>query len=76
MSTEQLPQGDLTQEQRRAIHRQHRYDQARSRACRVLGYYLSAGTMALNKTWGPVNKAEVEGIVDDIIEAVRNCDNQ
>ena len=50
--------------------REYKYQAARDRACRMLGFYLCRNIGGARLA----SKAEVETIVDSIIEAARNCD--
>ena len=74
-----IPFSEMTQEQREAANREHRYRLARDRAVRMLGYHLllasgryPSGMPRRFNVLEDAEKSEVEAIVDSIIEAARN----
>ena len=67
-----IPFSEMTQEQREAANREHRYRLARDRAVRMLGYHLFMANVRSGRPFSGQDKSEVEAIVDSIIEAARN----
>jgi len=67
-----IPFSEMTQEQREAANREHRYRLARDRAVRILGFYFLQLFRDHNQPWDSDNQAEIETVVDSIIEAARN----